>query len=370
MCGIEAPEQRVLRIMRKATGTMRKSNALSLVHVRSYDPRRTDVDCTMTFSDAGFARLSTNDFSERDRVEALREIYGRTILKLDFEPARESPFNIDVTLRSLPNLGVAHGRFSTMQCRHTTAQADSDDLVLLVAAAGEGVLHQGRQDIPIRAGQAVLTSNGDTGTLQLHSPCEFVCFRFPHDHVTPLIADLKASLYRPIPENTEALRLLMHYAQVLREPDGLSTPALRHLVVTHINDLAALAVGATFDAAHVAGGRGMRAARLRAIKADIVDGIGQRDLTPDAVATRHGISTRYVRMMFEDEGTSLSQFVLGQRLARAYRMLTDPRFAGRSISGIAFEVGFGDLSYFNRGFRALYGMTPSDARALAARRHS
>ena len=320
----------------------------------------------MTFSDVGFAKLSTNDFSERDRVEALREIYGRTILKLDFEPPRDAPFNIDVTLRALPNLGVAHGRFSAMQFRHTSAQADSDDLVLLVAVAGEGVLHQGRHDIPIRAGQAVLTSNSDTGILELHTPCELVNFRLAHDHVTPLIADLKASLYRPIPQNTEALRLLMHYAEVLRDQDGLTTPALRQLVVTHINDLAALTVGATSDAAHLAGARGIRAARLRAIKADIVDGIGQRDLTPDAIATRHGVSTRYVRMMFEDEGTSMSQFVLGQRLARAYRLLTDPRFAGRSISSIAFDVGFGDLSYFNRGFRARYGMTPSDARAMAA----
>jgi AraC-like DNA-binding protein len=43
-------------------------------------------------------------------------------------------------------------------------------------------------------------------------------------------------------------------------------------------------------------------------------------------------------------------------------MLCDPRLAARSISSVAFEVGFGDLSYFNRAFRRRYGATPSEVR--------
>jgi len=54
-----------------------------------------------------------------------------------------------------------------------------------------------------------------------------------------------------------------------------------------------------------------------------------------------------------------------QRLLRAHRMLSDPARAQRPIGAIAFEVGFGDLSYFNRAFRRRYGVTPSDVRANA-----
>ena len=53
------------------------------------------------------------------------------------------------------------------------------------------------------------------------------------------------------------------------------------------------------------------------------------------------------------------------RLARAHRMLSDPRFVDRSVTSIAFDVGFGNLSYFNRVFRRSYGATPSDVRASA-----
>jgi AraC-like DNA-binding protein len=51
-------------------------------------------------------------------------------------------------------------------------------------------------------------------------------------------------------------------------------------------------------------------------------------------------------------------------------MLSDPRHAVRTISSIAYDVGFGDVSYFNRVFRKLYGATPSDIREAALRAHS
>jgi len=54
--------------------------------------------------------------------------------------------------------------------------------------------------------------------------------------------------------------------------------------------------------------------------------------------------------------------VLGLRLARAHRMLTDPRFAAWTIKAVAYELGFGDRSYFNRAFRRRYGVSPSDLR--------
>ncbi|QOG17291.1 helix-turn-helix domain-containing protein [Bradyrhizobium sp. SEMIA] len=48
-------------------------------------------------------------------------------------------------------------------------------------------------------------------------------------------------------------------------------------------------------------------------------------------------------------------------------MLKDPSFATRTISAIAFECGFGDISYFNRTFRRAYNATPSDIRSAALR---
>ena len=109
-------------------------------------------------------------------------------------------------------------------------------------------------------------------------------------------------------------------------------------------------------------------AAMSAMKVDITEKLASPNLSVEEVAKRQGVSSRYVQMLFEQEGTTFSQYVISQRLLRAHRMLTDPRFADRSITSLAFDAGFGDLSYFNRVFRRCYGGTPSEIRAAAVRR--
>jgi AraC-like DNA-binding protein len=77
------------------------------------------------------------------------------------------------------------------------------------------------------------------------------------------------------------------------------------------------------------------------------------------------VSPRYVQKLFEMEGTSFSDFVRAGRLARAYRMLRDPRLSHVSISSIAYDCGFGDITAFNRTFRRHYNASPSDVRHSA-----
>lgn len=167
---------------------------------------------------------------------------------------------------------------------------------------------------------------------------------------------------RLIPRDNEALLLLTRYVRVLRRDPVMESPELRHLAVRHAHDLIAMALGATRDGAEIARGRGVRAARLRAIKADILEHLGSLDLCVTAVARRQRVTPRYLHMLFEAEGATFSEFVVRQRLARAHHLLTDPRRAGLTIAAIAFAVGFGDISYFNRTFRRRFGVRPSELR--------
>jgi transcriptional regulator GlxA family with amidase domain len=139
------------------------------------------------------------------------------------------------------------------------------------------------------------------------------------------------------------------------------------VAVTHVYDLAALALGATRDATEVAKNRGLRAARIGAIKADIRTNLAREALSIHEIASRQCVTPRYIQILFEGEGTTFTEFVLNERLMRALRMLTDLRFADCLISTIAFDVGFGDLSYFNNSFRRRFGGTPSDVRAEGSR---
>jgi AraC-like DNA-binding protein len=159
--------------------------------------------------------------------------------------------------------------------------------------------------------------------------------------------------------------LLMQYVHVLRAEGPTSDLTLARQVSDHMTDLVALALGARGDVAEFAAGRGVRAARLAAIKADILAKLHNRDLSIAVIAGRHGVTPRYVHKLFEREGTTFSAFMLQHRLARAQQMLKDRRYDDHTISVIAFECGFSDLSYFNRTFRRAYNATPSDIRETA-----
>jgi transposase len=62
---------------------------------------------------------------------------------------------------------------------------------------------------------------------------------------------------------------------------------------------------------------------------------------------------------------TFTHYVIRQRLDNAYRLLRDQRCARRSITSIAYDVGFNDLSYFNRAFCRQFQVTPSDIRNKA-----
>lgn len=315
-----------------------------------------------TASQATSFRLNTETLPERDRIEIMREVYGRTVLKVDVDPL--APLNVDMTLRGLPGLGIATGHCSQLRAHHSTPLIDNDDVILLAALSGASLMkHRGCEEV-VNVGQALLLSGSEVGSSQIHPDgLRFINMSFSLRRLAPLVGDPAAALMRPLFTDTAPMRLLIDYVTAVQAMGREAPLEMWHLAATHIFDLMAMAMGAAGDAAEIAKGRGVRAARLRAIKADIAR--HGAHLSADEIAVRHRLSPRYVRKLFESEGISLSDFMLAQRLDRAHRMLSDPRQAARNITEIAFEAGFNDLSYFNRAFRRCYGATPSQIRAEA-----
>jgi AraC-like DNA-binding protein len=245
----------------------------------------------------------------------------------------------------------------------------NDDFGMAINWGGTISASQCGREAMLNDGDAILMSCSDAGTMARPSPCRYVGLRVPRVALIALVPNCEDLLGVPIPRGTPALRLLASYVTALLPDDEvLDGPERQHVVVSHIYDLLALTLGAAGEVAAAAETRGVSVARLRAVKAYIVKHLGSRELTIDSIASNHRVSSRYIQRLFESESTSFTDFMRRQRLARAYRLLRDPRQRERSISSIAFDVGFGDLSYFNRSFRKLYGMTPSDVRAATPQR--
>jgi AraC-like DNA-binding protein len=325
----------------------------------------------MTSSRRPFApfQISTDSFPDRQRLAMWREIYGRNITNVEIEPIGEGPFHASVTFQRLPGMGIVSGSRSAAHY-HITRQhlaRAGDDVGLSMMLSGASTMQQLGREIVGHPGSGVLISGTDPSVSTRHRPGSFVTVVLPRPRLAQLVPDLGSAYARQIPAENEALRLLLSYVATLHRGDALRMPELAQACASHIIDLAALAIGAKSDAAHEAHERGVAAARLHAIKMAIAEHLGDEDLSVATIAVRHGVTPRYVHKLFERDGTTFSAFVLALRLARALQMLKDARFAGRTISAIALECGFSDLSYFNRTFRRAHGATPSDVREAALR---
>jgi AraC-like DNA-binding protein len=312
-------------------------------------------------------RLSSRSFSGTDRGDAFHELYGRKILKLDIEPLHGEPIEVELLLRALPGLAIATATTSPILCSHTAMMIDNDDPVIVVNQSGSATYKQNGHETSLGPGEAILTTNGLAGTAVGHTARRIINWRVSRALIAPLVANLDEAIGKPIGQGNPALPFFLSYLGVLSDGQMLADPGLRRAVVTHMLDLGALLLGAKADAAEVANKRGVVAARMRSIKTHILSQIGNPELTATAVAAKSGISASYVRKLFEAEGTSFTGFVLTHRLATAYRMLTDLRFIDRSISSIAHDAGFNDISHFNRTFRRVYGASPSDVQREAPR---
>lgn len=314
-------------------------------------------------------RLSTNALPVRDRVPFWREVFARKFCHVDIEPLSDAPFEAEMTAWALPGLCTMECMTMPARQRRTSALiADGDDAIFLpMNLSGTGSFSQRGHEVSLGEGDAALVLQGEPA-VTVHSQVHGTALLVPRAALSSLVANVEDAAMRVIPRDNEALRLLRGYLKIFHDGPSLTAPELRQRVANHVHDLVAMAIGATRDGAAIAEGRGMQAARLAAIKADVVARLDRRDFGLTAVAGRQQVTPRYVQMLFESEGITFSQFVLEQRLARAHDMLTSARHAEWTISAIALAAGFGDLSHFNRSFRRRYGATPSDVRASHSRR--
>ncbi|HLG80772.1 MAG TPA: helix-turn-helix transcriptional regulator [Bradyrhizobium sp.] len=293
------------------------------------------------------------------------EEFSRQHYGVQTTPLGGGPLLIAGVTRMLPDLAVYRGATSLVRSVNLPELATNDDPFLMICLAGGDLNVSFRGEHAIQApGSCFLGSPDRMGTLEAPQRTEILSIRLRRKLLEPLVPGLSDRLSRLAAPNSQALRLLLGYIESLDSEQTIAGAELSFAVTSHVHELAALIFNDGGDPRRP-DAAGVRAGRLASMKDDILRRVGQNSLSVSEIARSQQISERYIRELFASEGTTFTDFVREARLAHAQRMLTDPREADRPIHAIAYESGFGDLSYFNRVFRQRYGMTPSEARNLA-----
>ena len=311
-------------------------------------------------------RFKAPETVDRPWLEWFRDEFSLRMFQSDVDVDVSAPFWLDATTRLLPELALYVGGASPMRTLARREAIEGETIGLMIVLTGEAVLRSRGTELVLDPGAAAF--GRPVNMMGTRSDTRLISLRLSPRLLAPLVPELDSISLVPLSPATEPMRLLASYLRMLDAEDSIATPEAARLATLHVHDLTALALGVSRDAAVLAGGRGGRAARLAAIKQDIMASLADPELSVASVARRQGVSPRYVHKLFEVDGTTYSEFVVGQRLREAHRMLTDPRLAGQPVGAIALAVGFGDLSYFNRTFRRQFGATPSEVRQMAAQR--
>ncbi|MEU8518966.1 helix-turn-helix domain-containing protein [Streptomyces sp. NPDC048577] len=96
----------------------------------------------------------------------------------------------------------------------------------------------------------------------------------------------------------------------------------------------------------------------------IENNLGDPDLTPQAIADRHGISLRTLHTLFGDQPLTVAAHIRRSRLERAHADLARAELGTHPVQAIAARWGFSSATAFSRAFREAFGLTPTEHRAL------
>lgn len=96
--------------------------------------------------------------------------------------------------------------------------------------------------------------------------------------------------------------------------------------------------------------------------------LGDHDLSPSRIAAHHHISRRHLYKVLSRNGTCLGDWIRTQRLERCRDELASPAARHRAIAAVGRRWGFPNAAHFSRAFKATYGLSPRDWRAMHSAR--
>lgn len=314
--------------------------------------------------------LSTDDIPERDKLAIWHEVHGRTLFNLGMRPHGDCPFRADAKINRVGNIAVTTERSSRAHYYVDRSYLPNaqDSVSIFTVLTGKVHGHQNGRDAVVGPGESFAILNSDIALVNVLEEGSSQIVYVPRYLINHMVSGIERNMMLPGALDRHALKLLVCYTNMLQENADTLDASIRHSIAVHLSDLTASVLGTREDAAELASNRGLRAARLHGVREDIMRHLTDHDLSTDSVARRLGITSRYVRKLLDSDGTSFSDLVLRLRLLRAHRLLCDPRQRANPIGVIAYDAGFGDLSYFNRTFRRQFGMTPRDVRAESGQR--
>lgn len=296
--------------------------------------------------------------------ERWREQFCRQVANVDFVPVGEGHVHRTIAPAILPRVRLSASFGTPMSF---VSLGTNDELIMTTSPNSALSGAMGKRPLEIAAGDVTIGDPSIKGaciTQIKHG--NFQTALLPRKALLRACPNAEDLIAQSIPGANPITSMFLRYYDLAHAYADKLAPAELDAVSQHLFDLAVLMIGGRGDAAEQARTRGLAAARLETLKADILAQLDSPALSLTVLSAAHRVSPRTIQLLFEQAGITYSGFVLEQRLLRAERLLRNPAMRLRKIIEIAHLAGFHDVSYFHRAFRRRFGQTPDDVRKLAS----
>lgn len=289
-----------------------------------------------------------------------RQLFGAVRLDFSAQPG-ENRHLASVMLGDCRISELEAGAHTVHGERVARASHDPDALKLLIQTEGRSQISQGGRTVDFGGGMPVVYDPTKPYVLVNRTRVRLVMLQVPRNMFSGAVRDALVSPFLPQRALAGLCHVLLSTTETtLREAGSLDETSRVRLGRTLV-DMVRPLIEPDIIADSFSKPNSLEILLARA-KAFIEAHLEDPDLPVERIAVRMGCSPRYVFRAFEAEGTTPSQFIWNARLARAQADLGSTACAGRTISDIAFSLGFSSSAHFSRLFRERFGLSPRDFR--------
>lgn len=308
--------------------------------------------------------ISTDTLPVHRRLDYWHDVTNSALTRQHIIPANRRGFNGRMKWLDVDHLRLLELSASASRVTHTKEHAEQSGsphyLVRLARRGQIASLHNGCETV-LAPGDFVLYDTCRPYQMTFGAPAEVLIIRVPRPKLLPYIGRPESVVNIPMRGESGLAGLASRHLQELWAVAGhfLACGAQSRMM-----DMSLQLLASAYSALPKA--KVDRSSVISAHRAQIIDlierNLSDPELSPTRIADKIRMTPGYLHRVFATRSETVSQYILRRRLEESSKALRDPMQAGRSVTAIAYGLGFNSLPHFSRVFREHFQASPRDYR--------
>jgi AraC-like DNA-binding protein len=314
--------------------------------------------------------LSTESVAPAERRAFWTDMVCDVFVQLECDTQRDVDFDGSIRSETLSTLEISEVRSQAQRVLRTPrqiAKASEDYFLVSIQTEGRGVVRQDGREALLMSGDFALYDSTRPYELRFDGAFAQTVLMLPGTQLRHAMTHTEAITASTVSGREGAGHLLINMIECLRRDAPQLRPESAAAVADSVGHILVAGLR-TLPAAQRPGASDLARYHLARVKQHVQQHLADPGLNVGSIARAVALSPAHLHRLFaRSEDEPLAHYIWSRRLEACKRLLGDPGNARRSVSEIAFGLGFNDAAHFSRAFRARFGMSPREWRERALR---